>query len=248
MYAFLRIWKEARPWWCFAFSGFFAAWTACNELPAASFGLALFVLCLARDWPRTLLFFVPAALVPIAAFLVTNYVAIGEIMPAYEKFGTVWYEFPGSYWSRKRGIDAAADPVWLSAFHLLLGHHGILSLTPVFLLSLAGMLRWKRSAALPAVVPVLALTLSAVVLSFYLVKTNNYGGWTSGPRWFFWLIPLWLLCMIPVADRLAGTSRGRVLGYVLLAFSTLSVGYYAWNPWRHPWIYNLLESQGLIHY
>jgi len=34
----------------------------------------------------------------------------------------------------------------------------------------------------------------------------------------------------------------------LLALSVLSVSYPAWNPWRHPWIYNLLEALDRIKY
>src|SRR5205823_11235452 len=90
---------------------------------------------------RTLAGFVPAALLPVAAFFLTNYLALGELNPAYEKFGGPWYDYPGSYWSSARGIDMAGtqESRAIYAFHLLLGHHGAFSLTPVFLLSLAGM-------------------------------------------------------------------------------------------------------------
>ena len=47
--------------------------------------------------------------------------------------------------------------------------------------------------------------------------------------------------------RGASCSRtwvGRGFGYGLLGLSVLSASYPAWNPWRHPWIYNLMESLG----
>jgi hypothetical protein len=28
----------------------------------------------------------------------------------------------------------------------------------------------------------------------------------------------------------------------------LSATYREWNPWRHPWLYELFEAQGWIHY
>jgi hypothetical protein len=228
-----------------ALAGLFGAWVVCNELPAAPFGVALFLLLFARDPRRTLAYFVPAALVPIGGFLLTNYLAIGQIRPAYETFGSIWYNFPGGYWAHPIGIDAGGDAPWLYAFHLLLGHHGIFSLTPVFLLAAAGMVRpltrpvagyWQRW------LPLLALGLTLWLLGFYLKQTQsyNFGGWTSGPRWFFWLTPLWLLAMVPAADALGRWRWGRGLGYVLLALSALSVSYPAWNPWRHPWLYNLM--------
>jgi hypothetical protein len=51
-----------------------------------------------------------------------------------------------------------------------------------------------------------------------------------------------------VADRLAGRRWGRLVGYVLLGVSVLSASYPAWNPWRHPWLYNLMEYYGVLSY
>jgi hypothetical protein len=98
------------------------------------------------------------------------------------------------------------------------------------------------------VLAMLTIAISAVVLVFYLVKTNNYGGWTSGPRWFFWLIPLWLLALVPAADWLGNLRWGRGLAYGCLGLSVLSASYPVWNPWRHPSLYNLLEYLNLIRY
>jgi len=86
------------------------------------------------------------------------------------------------------------------------------------------------------------------VVSFYLIKSDNYGGNTCGPRWLLWLTPLWLLTMLPVLDYLGSRKWGRGLALVLLALSVLSASYPAWNPWRQPWIYRFLDSQGLIKY
>ncbi|HXG09515.1 MAG TPA: hypothetical protein VNK04_06970 [Gemmataceae bacterium] len=264
----------------FLLAGLFAGFTATCELPAASFLAALFVLLLVR-WPgRTLAFFVPAAALPVAGLLLTNYLALGELLPAYSKLQTAYYQYEGSYWrvdpgQVKRGIDWAwqKESKAAYAFHLLLGHHGLFSLTPIWLLAAAGIVLtmfrrsdapqglWVslimgrtdlgRSAGL-VVVSALALFLSVVVIGFYLFvaarMSNNYGGWTSGPRWFIWLTPFWLLTMLPAADRLAGCRWGRALGYLLLAVSVVSVSYPAWNPWRHPWIYNFFEAQGWVRY
>jgi hypothetical protein len=235
-----------------ALSGFLAGWAATNELPAAAFAAGLF-LCLLKEAPRgTLLFFTPAVAVPVLGLVLTDYLSSGEWVPVYTKFDTVWYNFAGAYWAKPRGIDAGTDSTPIYAFHMLVGHHGIFSLSPIYLLSFAAasstMLRngrsWHRAVAL------LTLSLSIVVFVFYLRQTKNYtyGGWTSGLRWFFWLIPLWLLTMIPAADWLAERRWGRWLGYLLLAVSVLSASYPAWNPWRHPWLYNFLDYLDVIKY
>jgi hypothetical protein len=204
----------------------------------------------------------------LAAFLATNYIALGQWKPIQSEFDSVWYKYEGSHWGRppheQHGIDWAGgkESRWQYALHLLVGHHGLFSLTPIWLLALPGMLLmtpgdvrfWllghgRAAAADPrrriqALVGSITLALTVVVVGFYLVKTNNYGGFTSGLRWLMWLTPLWLLTMLPTACRLAQRRWGRGLGYVLLAFSVLSVSYPAWNPWRHPWIYNLMIALG----
>jgi hypothetical protein len=85
-------------------------------------------------------------------------------------------------------------------------------------------------------------------MAFYIMRTNNYGGYTSGLRWLFWLTPLWLVAIPPAADRVGEKLGGRLLVAVLLGFSVLSVFYPAWNPWRPPWILQMLEFRGDLRY
>jgi hypothetical protein len=57
-------------------------------------------------------------------------------------------------------------------------------------------------------------------------------------------MPLWLVGLLPAADRLGQSLAGRWLALVCLGFSVLSAHYSLWNPWRHPWIYDLMLSCG----
>jgi hypothetical protein len=276
LYPALRIWQDnEKKNGLFVAAGFFASFTACNELPAAAFAAILFLVLLVRCPVRTLLGYVPAAAVPVAAFLFTNYLAIGEWVPAYDKFGTPWYEYEGSYWKIdpgqiKHGIDWAyqVEGTGMYIFHVLVGHHGLFSLTPVFLLTVAGIgiafaergQPAKTDGRAPSSVPRatwrllagLTLILAIVVIGFYVLwvpeRNHNYGGWTSGLRWLMWLTPFFLLSMVPAADWLAQRRWGRGLAYVLLGLSVFSASYPEWNPWRHPWIYNLLDGQGWVPY
>ncbi|MCE9530079.1 MAG: hypothetical protein K8T89_02920 [Planctomycetes bacterium] len=235
-------------------AGFFSGLALCCDLPAAAFTAAVGFIILIRS-PSKLVWFIPAALIPIAALMATNFMALGEWQLAYDKFGGPWYEYEGSHWSKaklnpdQKGIDFAREAKWKYTLHMMVGHHGLFSLTPIWLFSLIGMLGLGRGKT-PAIqaLNVLGLLVTMVVIAFYVWKTNNYGGWTSGPRWQFWLTPIFLMTMLPVVDRLARSGSGRKLGYLFLAIAAFSAAYPVWNPWRHPWPYQLCEYMNWLKY
>lgn len=241
-------------------SGLLTGFAVTNELPAASFAAVVLFLLFWRVPMRTVLCFAPAVLVPIAAMLWLNQVALGQWRPAYSEFGGPWYEYEGSHWRSvpgqiRTGIDFAGNYESRAMYivHCLIGHHGLFSLTPVWLFTLAALTtvcwRWFQGKQKPslaqALLALMTGMLSVIVLGFYLTnRTVNYGGWTMGLRWLMWLSPLWLLAMLPTVDRLAASRWGRGLGYACLGLSVFSVAFAAWNPWRHPWIYQLMEALG----
>lgn len=243
-------------------SGFFAGLTACLELPALVFVGTLFVWCFLQKPGRTVVTFIPAAMLPLAVQTGLTFLAIGSFIPAYSHVGGPWYQYEGSHWNappdQQTGIDWAGEyePRWLYAVHTLVGHHGIFSLTPLWVIAFAAMAiasaRWlarRRRHNLDTFLT-LSLAVSLVVIVFYtaVIGTVNYGGWTSGPRWFFWLTPLWLLALLAGADRLGQTRTGRWMAEVCLAVSVFSAVYPGGNPWRHPWIYRWMDAVGLIPY
>jgi hypothetical protein len=260
--------------WRYALAGFFAAFAACNELPAASFGALLLLLLFIHAPRKTLAFSIPMALIPVAAFFICNYQAIGQLKPAYGELGGPWYEYPGSNFNPQappelhRGVDFAREKETYATyvFHFFLGHHGLFSLTPVWLLALAGIavgLSSRRAdkmsiADAPAgnsrsrhgnaqrAIAAMTLLVSVVVIAFYLspLAPRNYSGWTLGLRWLMWLTPLWLLSLVPVVDWLAKSRVGRAFACLLLAISTISAVLPAGSPWHHPWIYTVLEQEG----
>jgi len=167
-----------------------------------------------------------------------------------------WYDYPGSYWTPQRlaGIDRGESSPWKYAFNVLVGHHGLFSLTPLWLLSVAGCLMWLRAGdrwdgrrALAAA----TLLISAVVIVFYLTRPQidrNYGGGTCCLRWLIWITPLWLLTLLPAAEWLGRSWAGRALLLALLTVSVFSANYAADNPWSHPWIFDYWTAMGWINY
>ncbi|MBO7725462.1 MAG: hypothetical protein J6S40_03250 [Thermoguttaceae bacterium] len=149
-----------------------------------------------------------------------------------------------SYWSDRQGVDRGEPSRARYAFHALLGHHGLFSLSPILLLSVAGACIWLfRGPGTERRLFAGGVLLTAVFFFLFYVSRNqgdrSYGGMTCGLRWFFPLIPFWILTMLPALDRLGRTRTGRAAALILLFLSAFSVAYPLWNPWSHPWILNL---------
>jgi hypothetical protein len=165
-----------------------------------------------------------------------------------------WYDYEGTYWTadRLQGVDRGEASPLVYAFHCLIGHHGLFSLTPIWLLSVWGVTLWLRGARDVQWWLAVAITLlTIVVLGFYLSRPlidRNYGGVTNGLRWLFWLIPLWLLALTPAADALADSRWGRIVAVILLGMSVFSANYAILNPWSHPWLFDYWRQLGWIEY
>jgi len=329
VYFALPIWRDGeRRWWYFAIAGFFAAFTAANEMPALSFFGLLSLGLLWRSAVRTLLAYVPAAAVVAVAFFITNHNAHNSLRPPYAHRGdgpllaTVggdfhkqldggtipnevrkgiteagvdlsgdavvglraiedgwfiwdldgadrlaivpepngvrvhawdnWYDYDRTYWvpGKMTGPDAGERSRAFYAFNALIGHHGIFSLTPIWLFSVVGVYMWmNRKDERMRGFAVFVMTLTLVCLIFYLarpLKDRNYGGVSCGFRWMFWFTPLWLVAMLPAADRIARHRLLRYVAIMLLLLSVFSATYASLNPWSHPWMYRYWAYLGWI--
>ncbi len=177
----------------------------------------------------------------------------GQVIGVYE-WGD-WYDYPGSYWTseRKQGVDRGEPNQLKYALHSLVGHHGIFSLTPFWLVALWGaVVVWAQRQSGPLwrdrrllIVAAIGAT-SVVSIGFYLARPledRNYGGVSSGFRWAFWLTPLWLLPAL-VGVRHVRSFAGRRIVECLLLASVFSACF-AWsNPWVSPWLMQLWEHLG----
>ncbi len=163
-----------------------------------------------------------------------------------------WYEYEHSYWlpGRKSGVDLGEPSRAVYAFHLLFGHYGIFSLTPVWLLSAVGAGLWLlRAEPRMRGLAALVIFLTLLCLAFYILRPlqdRNYSGVSCGFRWMFWFIPMWLLTLLPAADRIASRPWWRRGALALLLVSVLSASYSPLNPWTHPWLYQYWSYLGWI--
>lgn len=202
---------------------------------ALTAGLALYLFL--HDRRQTLLFFLPATLPGVIAHFVLTYLSTGSLLPVYLLKGA--YDYPGSYWLKPRGIDALNEPKYLYAFHLLIGHHGLFSMTPAFVFSSIALVNALRRRTDLFREAVLVTGVTAVITLFLIFRTNNYGGNCVGFRWAIPYMPLLFVFFAVYLDRVR--IRWWLWGLVLL---TLLVGQFHvhdafWTPWHtskwHAW-------------
>lgn len=209
-------------WWHYALFGLIGSYAATTDLPGGAIVLTLWIVMAICNW-RGGVIAALAALIPIISTLGTYYALTGSIEPFYMQFER--YKYAGSYWNNPDGLDAIQDPRWVYVFHMLFGHHGFFSLTPVLLVGLVGFVyqgiqtQWKLNNLLLMLVP-------AVVLIFFFVlfRTSNYGGFTIGARWLIIVMPFFWMAAVPVLERLGKSWYGRSIFALLLLASLPIVG------------------------
>ena len=251
-----------RALWRTLLIGLCAAFAVVNELPAASFLVAIFVaIAVYLPWKDArgqaiahVVAFAAGALVVVVPFFATNVYVHHSLKPPYMHRSKTdpndnWYAYTytaqngkvvNSYWQEPKGLDLGEPSRAKYAFHVLIGQHGVFSLTPLWLLALAGMGFWLRDEDLRLrLFALMILALTVLILGFYIcrpLQDRNYGGMCCGFRWAFWLIPMWLCTLLPALERLEPYRWGKILAVVLLAFSAISVSYPLWTPWTLPWL------------
>ncbi len=261
----------------FAALGLTAGLAAAFELPALAWFAAVSVIAARSHLRRTLTAALPAAAVVAAAAFGTNWLAHGTVVPAYahraprdaaaatadeESWNPDnWYDYAirlpngkllRSYWRAPQGVDRGEPSRFAYAWHVLVGHHGIVSLTPAWLLVVPGLwmlMRARQQGQGAGEIAAAIAGVSVVVVAFYLLRPQadrNYGGVASGFRWAFWMAPLWAAATVPAADRLGRSRTGRWLALALLGLSLISVTYPTWTPWSPPWIERWLVHAGWV--
>lgn len=183
-----------------------------------------------------------------------------------------WYDYPKSYWlpGNKKGVDLGEPDRWSYLLHFTIGHHGLLSLTPIWIWSIFGGLLWviygqnaiqncqgyrsesvennqlsglKRWILSQHGIASAMMLVSIACVIFYAsrnIEDRNYGGVCSGFRWLFWIIPGWIWLAIPAIDRCATKPFWRGLVYLAIVLGIIAAVIPWANPWSHPWPYRIL--------
>lgn len=163
-----------------------------------------------------------------------------------------WYEYPGTHWKPEnlKSVDKGEPSRLVYFAHMTIGHHGVFSLTPIWILVPIGLvygLGFGPSDHRRLMLAILVAT--CVCVAFYIARPEidrNYGGVSVCFRWLLWFAPLWLLAIAPVIDRMADSRRLRAALKIMLALSVFSVSTALSSPWQHPWLYQYWRFLGLF--
>ena len=163
-----------------------------------------------------------------------------------------WYEYPGTYWKdgMRRGVDRGEPSRTTYFAQATFGHHGIFSITPLWILVPFGLMagiasgpsEYRRFASA-------VLVASVVCIAFYMNRPlidRNYGGVSVCFRWLLWFAPLWLVISASVMDWFQTSPTRRGVLYSLLALSVFSVSASLESPWQSPWIFRFWQFLGWI--
>ena len=154
LYACVRIWFDGeRRWRYFAVAGLFAGLLVADELPGASLAAALGLALLWKAPRPTLLGFAARGGAGGGGLLRHQLDRPSQPPPALHaprRRRTTGITTPTSRTAGRskatgsipKGIDLGEPSPAVYAMHALVGHHGIFSLTPVWLLSASGTLLW----------------------------------------------------------------------------------------------------------
>ena len=159
-----------------------------------------------------------------------------------------WYDYEvngrKSYWlpGEAAGVDLGESSRITYLFHLVIGHHGFFSLTPIFIFAIFAMIgQLKVSDSFWKPLAQITLTLTAVLLIFYTmrpIQDRNYGGVASGFRWMFWLVPSYCLFFAHGILRARRSFFLLILLMLAILISIYSAHHAFLNPWQNPWPYH----------
>ena len=130
-----------------------------------------------------------------------------------------------------------------NAFHALGGHHGLFSLTPVWLLlpvALAMSLRLEPRDFQELALVVAVITTAGVLLQTgYLLFTADNSQPNLYASGLIWMTPLWLVIMIPFIEQFEDSRRFRSFAMLLIGISILSALSAFPSISTQPWPYHL---------
>ena len=202
-------------------AGFFCGMAAAYEIYSLSFALSFAALLFFSEerWNSVLRFgigFIPVIL--FAAFL--NYSISGSMLPFYTNQS--FFHYQGSYWNSPHDFDAYNESWWLYFFNIIVGHHGLISISPILIFGIASVvsvLKRRDRTSIFILANAFAIFLTIFLI---LIFTNNYGGQSIGLRFFVFFMPVLMFMGLLFLHQIQNKFM-KLLSWLLLAFSSITV-------------------------
>lgn len=228
----------------------FLALAGTADMPTGVF-YALFLLYVVRD-PRLrpgAAFYVLPLLVTFLPTLAINYSIHGSIVPV--QVVESYFQYPGSPWIGSHGLSGMRiNTAWFFlsyALLMLIGPKGFLLYNPILCVSLWGLVRAIRQKSVFFYEAIVIAAGSGALVFYYLLFTNDFGGWSYSIRWFVPVLPLLFFFLYPYFQAFDQTRKRQFRVLLSVAVTISFVG--ALNPWSHrdlsevPFIANIIELQ-----
>lgn len=221
----------AQPWRFFV-AGLCAALVFTLDMPATVFAAAAGLILLARFPKQTVLWAGLGAVPPLLIHFGVMYSVTGSLLPVQSR--PELYRFESSYWRHPIQVDALNEPKLTYLFHMTWGRCGIFSLYPVLFVGLLAGLKAVPNKRFPYRTATLAgLAAFVVMTTYYMLKTNNYGGEAYGFRWYIPAMPVLLLMGAPILQSLRKRWQ-----WIFVSFMIALSFYSAWECTRTGWAAN----------
>ena len=221
--------------WQYAGAGLLAGLTATFDIATGPIFLVVFSIWLLwrRIGLRKLLAYGAGASIPIAAYLLVNYVVSGSIIPF--TLHSAYFNYPGSSFANGAGVagQAAFDMARTTKYlwDITFGVKGLFIFNPLLLFSVAGLIitiAYKRRYRAEAIFMALGIVST---IAFFVTKTDNWGGCNYGFRYTVPIIPI-LFAYTPAVFKRHKVPALWMLFTIGLA---LSVFISMMGLVQHPW-------------
>jgi len=198
------------------------------------------------------IFYLLGLIIPLLLHAVLTIPITGDILPG--SMHAEYWQYPGSGFDETSLTGVAKQGssvnVLVYSFHSLLGYRGLFLYTPLLALSI--FLALKNINKNFKIESILILISCGLIISYYMLFSDNYGGWSYGIRWFVSFIPMLFLFNVYVfkENNYKLVKIFYILSVISLGFSIIGV----YQPWTDMWysqipfINNLREIvQNLLH-
>ncbi len=186
------------------FSGFFLSLAGATDVPIGLFYVLFsFYIIFNPDLRKKIGFYLIPVFFTVFPTFIVNYYISGSFVPV--KMVKAYFQYPFSPWvgsNNLSGMKINQGMFFLSySFHTLIGKNGFLLYNPLLFLALPYLVRETGKNHKFRFEALIISIASIIIVLYYLLFTNNYGGSSYSIRWFVPLLPLLFFFIHPFFEN-----------------------------------------------